>query len=456
MEVKNQMRDASDIQMIRIFRRKEDDIQALYIQEFFKFAGCIVQDQICEAMERKSVQDTEESEEKNILQKNGKYDVEIILNIEEDWMKDNIYPELKENLEGNVFKINTLNSQNMKNFEKDMSLFLMDLIDKIWQDDKKIKQDIKELNIIYANNSIFWYIYAKANFKYIQEYFPDEKEEKDALDDRSIVYHEMLTSFRNAYDELNNLANPNRSFYFRYAMLLLKYKMNGLKLLIGEQRIFHTEGLLECAHSIQASKHDFIRIYYLAANICARDSRYQSMVCDFLGQTVREIEKKNGDSKLQSFLYYQMGRYYEKVEKNMKLSKQYYNLSGLSNPMYYRVLYKQAYIFKQQQKWDEAIFFANKLHRLLVNGYDLNKIMPKQQIYAYKCLILEGDLRFETKDYDLAEGLYRKAVEISQTDSVFFEHFPIGNATTFRKFQKLGMPVKTANLQIKLCQSLYL
>ena len=54
------------IETIRIFRRKEDDIWALYILEFFKFIGCVVCDHIISS-DYKSLEIIEDIYEVNII-----------------------------------------------------------------------------------------------------------------------------------------------------------------------------------------------------------------------------------------------------------------------------------------------------------------------------------------------------------------------------------------------------
>lgn len=449
------MTDVSDIQLIRIFRRKEDDVIALYIQEFFKFIGCIVQEQIYEEMKR--INPTYTAEEK-ISHRNPRYDINIVLSHSGEREEEGMYPELQDCREHGhpIYEIK-IDSQSLKNIGDEQSSILYQLIRGIWKDEK-IREDLEDLAGIYTQNNLFWYIYTKANFKYIQEYFPEAQEQQKAIQCREEVYQEILGSLKNGYKNLRDeeKKNPDRSLYFSYAVLLVKYKLNGLKLLVGEQRFFHTEGMLEHAHRIQASKHDFIRLYYLAANICAKDNRYCNMVRIFLREAILGIQKKEGDRRLTSFLYYQTGRYYEKYEKDMVRAKEQYDLSYQSNPFYYRVLYKEARILMQQQKREDAVYFAERLHQLVLNGYNYKEIMPKQQIYAYKCLMTEGELMMEMQKYDLAEGYYEKAKELAGTESVFFNFFPAEKKENFQQILKQGMPVKLVETQLQRCRSVFI
>lgn len=443
------MRDESDIQLIRIFRRKADDVIAFYIQEFFKFAGCIVYDQICEDISVLNGQIDE--------QDYGHYDMNIILNLNK-LKKLNLYGEVQEyQNQSNYILWEGASPDAWQNIENEKSVLLSFLCNKIWRD-PQIARDFDVLNMAYTKSKLFWYIYTKANFKYIQEYFPEEGEQQKVDEGREKVYQKIFSSFADCYNELvkKKKEDSHRSLYFDYAVLLMEYKLNGLKLLVGEQRFFRTEGMMEQAKKIQGEKPDFIRIYYLLASICAKDNRYYSMICPFLRQAILEIKEKNGDSRVLSFLYYQMGRYYEKREKDLVKAKEQYDLSFQLDPSYYRVLYKEAHLLKLKEQKEEAFSFANRLNQMILNGYEPKKLMPKQQIYAYKCLMTEGELMFAMQKYDLAETKYKKAIDVAEADSVFFDLFSEEDRECFRNIMKLGMPVGMAKSQLRRCQSVYL
>lgn len=268
------------IQTIRMFRKKEDDILALYILEFFKFIGCIVCDCV---VNRKIING-------NLAGKNDgsflqeKYDIDIILNLNETFDKDN-YPEICNLIKEGKRRVEFLSIDNQCFLDeiavnKKESSILLKVIELVWGMGER-KGDIGFLSRAYKVTQLFWYLYVKANFKYIQEYFPNREETSEA---RNSAYNAIFNSYKSCYNCLvsSKYYNENSAPYYKYAIILLEHKLNAMKLLVGKQAIFHTEGMLDQVEKLRKIRPDFIRLAYLAGNICIKDTRYLGAVSRYL------------------------------------------------------------------------------------------------------------------------------------------------------------------------------
>ena len=118
------------------------------------------------------------------------------------------------------------------------------MIRTIWGEKKEISDILEVLAQKYKASGLFWYLYVKANFKYIQENFPNKNNASEA---RTKAYKAILKSYTMCYNELvsNELYTRKYIPYYQYAVILLKHKLNGMKQMVGKQAVFHTEGMLE-------------------------------------------------------------------------------------------------------------------------------------------------------------------------------------------------------------------
>lgn len=458
-------RNTDFIQTIRIFRMKKDDLKALYILEFLKFVGCIVCDRIVKMEEDTIIDDWyaewEDYEEVDPYDEYDKYDVDIILNIEQNTIEKSRYSELNEVVQEGMRQVRRVEflsisdaclSEEITSTGQN-SVLLYQVIRTIWGEKKETPEVLKVLAQKYKGSGLFWYLYVKANFKYIQENFPSKNNASEA---RTKAYKAILKSYTICYNELVSNELYTRTFvpYYQYAVILLKHKLNGMKQMVGKQAVFHTEGMLEQVEQLAQKRQDFIRLAYLAGNICIKNPRYLGIVPKYLQVAIDLMEGKYGRIRSLDFLYYQLGRYYEKSMGDIPAAENYYKKANSINPAYYRALYKMVCRVDRENQAELAASYAVPLLQILVNGYELNELMPKQQIYAFKSMCLYGKILFDMEKYDVAEKYFRRALEISEAQSHFYDFFP-GDREVFLTVQKQGMPSEQVEIELNRCQSIY-
>lgn len=454
------------IQAVRIFRTKKDDLIALYMLEFLKFVGCIVCDRIvnleneidAEGFYAESYFD---DEEKDFSIDYDTYDIDIILNLGPDVIERSRYTELSAvAAEGKMqarrvafLSVSESNFLDEIASKEGDSLLLQPLIHTIWSGDSDVQKELTVLGEKYKITDLFWYLYVKTNFKYIQEHFPDKN---TASESRTKAYKAILRSYTLCYNGLvtDPMFERADAFYFQYAVLLLKHKLNGMKQLVGAQTVFHTEGMLSQVEKLREKRPDFIRLAYLAGNICIKNPRFLGIVPRYMRVAIKLMEQRYGRIRSLDFLYYQLGRYYEKAMEDISTAEKYYNKANSANPSYYRALYKMVCRADREGHPETAAAYAVPLLQILINDYDLQNLMPKQQVYSFKSMSLYGKLMFALEKYDVAERYFNRALEISNAVSRFYDYFP-GNQEVFKNVQRQGMPQEQIAVELNRCHSMY-
>ena len=229
---------------------------------------------------------------------------------------------------GKVVLLFSKNSGIRSRNEEGKSLLLSELAAAIWEEDT-VRQEIEALNAAYTKYEVFQNLYCKGNLKFIQEYYPITGRGDTAAQVRMEAFQKIHHSLAVCYNELSETEarSCKQTPYYEYAVLLLKYKLNGLNMLLGERRIFHTEGLLQNYREIVRRDGGLIRQYYLAGSIGEVDKKYLWEAEDYFERAIGRLKRKAEDIEVLDFLYYRMGRYYEKVRKNLKRAEEYYELS---------------------------------------------------------------------------------------------------------------------------------
>lgn len=178
--------------------------------------------------------------------------------------------------------------------------------------------------------------------------------------------------------------------------------------------------MLEQLDTIIREYPDFIRASYLAGHICAADGQHLRKAEQYYKQAIYSMHTLYPDDAEESFLWYRLGRYFEKKRKDLEKAEICYTESYNRDTMWFRVLFKMALFKKRHQREIETIDLCNQIIAAILNGYDMEELTPKKQIYSFKCFRLMGEVFSELGRYDLAERSYLRAIQLSETDNNYY------------------------------------
>lgn len=399
-------------QKIGLFREKQDDILATYIKEFFKLVGFIFRDVI-----------VSEDETENV-----RYDY-IFLIVSNFSSEKNAYTILKKiNAEPNtdynpvILKIQRPERITLDSDAQVCHLFLYDQILKKLFTEEKL-EELKNISEIYTKNMLFYFLYNKGILKYVEEYFPITGEYTGEIStNRQKALETTLNVYQKSIYQLEDYMHSQKpcSFHSRYMQLKLRYKINDISNLLGRGHIYRTSNMLKHLDTVMRKQPDFIRAAYLKGHICAADGQYIREAELYYKQAIYSMHTLYPDDAEESFLWYQLGRYYEKKRKDLDKAEICYTESYNRNKKWFRILFKIALFKKRHHNEIETIDLCNQIIAAILNGYKMNELTPKKQIYSFKCFRLLGDAFSDIGRYDLAEISYQRAIQLSEAGNNYY------------------------------------
>lgn len=442
----------TEIQTIRLFRGKESDIWSVFLLEFFKLIGCIVYD---------CVWPVKDEDLKSVFTET--FDVNILWNLPSDQEQELREQADKEKNNGDeceairLIPVNGIKNTQENVPEQDLFVFsdsncsryLHQLINHIWPEHER--ESIYALSDAYIAAHLFFYCYNKGNLKFVQEYYPSYGNDGRIAEKRKTVSLMIYNQYAACYNELMEFAGNKTDlpYYYKYALVNIRYELNSIRSLGADRTIFYTDQLLKQAEQIKKENPNAIRIHFLVAKICRADDSY---LWDAEFHFIRSINKfvsQYQGCKAGDFLYYQFAKYYEKDRKENDKAGEYYQKAVEVNPRAYRAIYKLAKWEEQKGNYAACSNLANNIIHIVLNGYKIKQLMPKQQIYIYKCYRLLGDVFVHAEAYDLALKSYQRALIVADAEVDFFgsemclkngaaaaDH---KNQSEIREFQKIVM-----------------
>ena len=433
------------VETFRLFRRKEDDIWALFIMEFLKLIGCIVFDY--ELPSNRNVDISKITEEFC-----DNCDVNILWNFHSD-EKGAIERWKKESGDNTVFIIfgeGTVPGNKRDEYfcDEGKQIFLTQIINKVWGGDTKAV--LNRLLDNYVQSDLFFYWYHRGSLKFVQEYYPLDKKDRKIQEKREKVYVETFCICARFYNTLLEEVKDGeeKPYYYQYALVNLQNELNCLEHITTGGHIFEVKSILKEIMQIRKNFPDYIRIEFLEARVSQTDNRFlwdaevHYLICK------EKFKKKYGESRMGDFLYYKLGKYYEKKLKDYKKAEDYYRQAYECNPRAYRALFKIAKAEEQRANYENAVTYANEIIRIVLNGFTMDQLMPRRQIYIYKTFVLLGDTFIHLQHYISAVEAYRRALEVSGTRSCFYQTETETFHKKMRSIIKACMPKQPVYLKL--------
>ncbi len=419
------------IQIINLIQDQEknpdikvnNDIEKIFLMEFFQFIGCIVND---------FNNPFGNFVNSNLTQENDQYsnNIETFLNIDQ----------IKQSMNSSNDFINDSDNYGLN--------LLYKCIENIW-DDSALRSEIKSLADIFTNSKLYYYFY---NLENLISARTDE-----CLEDREKCCDAALNSFIDSYNELKEQYDDNSSEYLKYSVVYMKHMINSITNTARKGNIFDIDIILKEIESIKNRNQNFYSLYCLEGEVCKSDTRYWYHVENCYLTGISKLCEQHIAKNIISFWYYNIGNFHGNQLHDKDTSKKYYNVADDLDKSAYRLLYKKLTYAHQEHKWDAMIDYANEIIALLMNGHEINQIMPKQQKYAYNSCIMLGDAYFEKEIFDLANRAYNLAININNNSSIFFDNNmwvdSISENESFKSVFKSLIPVQPVKFKVKSCLS---
>lgn len=419
-----------ETQTIRLFRKKADDLDALVLLEFFKFIGCLVTDFVIE--ERRKFPEVSPQN----------YDLNIILNLEEEELQSCC----KKSGKGTWIKGNTL--------------------DEIFNEILKIKKpelnsdSMKGIIEIFKDKKLPVVLYNLGNMKFVHEYYPQKEKWEKVAKIREEAFQKSYDAVLERYNKLEKLRETTKAqemeVHFEYAVLNMKYTINQILYLWKDTLVFDVKALCAIAEKIRQAASDFVRLEYLTGFICIHDNRYLIDGETHFMYALQKAGKRQVPEELMDFLYYQLGRFCEKIRKNIELSDTIYEKAYSETRVpFFRALYKKIKEQERKENWNNMIDLCNEMIKVVLNGYKREELMPKEQLYIYKTYMMLGLAFYKLGEFDLAILSYRNAIEMAEVSLNYNKELGCMGYESFVEMAEVSMPRRYAYLKLIECYSKY-
>lgn len=142
-----------------------------------------------------------------------------------------------------------------------------------------------------------------------------------------------------------------------------------------------------------------------------------------------------GDKSYASCLYYHIGNFFERILLNQKEAYDNYWKAYKLNETNYRAIYKIAYTAYENEEFEKAIEYFDKIRNLLDFKEDHSFLQPIECAYLYKTYKLLGQIYMLKGEYVFAKILLRKAYAFKEKEeNIPFYIWIYGNsAYAFKK-----------------------
>lgn len=418
------------MQTMRLFRKKEDDLDALVILEFFKFVGFLVTDYVL---------DSRRKYPKMVFQN---YNLNIFYKLSgEETLRFN------EEVEGSIW----INGNTL---------------DEVFNEILKIKKlgwnndSIKSIIDIFKEKRLPVVFYNLGNMKFVHEYYSQEEKREKIAKSRDNVFKSSYIAAVDCFDKIaESMAFSGLDefgVYSEYAFLNIKYIINQILYLWKDTQIFDVDILREYSEEIREKAPDLIRLDYLTGFICIQDNRYLGDGEGYFMNALQKAIKMNVPEELRDFLYYQLGRFCEKIRKDINLANFLYNKAYSEDRFpFSRALYKIIKRQEREEDWNGVADYSNKMIELVLNGYDWKMLMPREQLYMYKTYMLLGLAFYKLERYNLAILSYENAVKMAEISLNYNEDVIRMGYGSFLKMAEISISKRRAYLKIIECYSKY-
>ena len=345
------------LRSVCIIEKTEQEVPAVYLKEFFMFAGVYV----CENV----VDFSKIAEIKN----RKSYDVDMYIDLTTDENDDELVNNSIVYIRLPISKNEELNSQSKrKKFGNAVFELIWDKLEQYMQNDEA--RGFRVLSDIFVNNDY-------AHRHYLSHLYLNQMSENE----KSKLYDVYVKCFKDIYDEINkNL----RSLNLHYAYLNCARKINRIDISCNRQTLFDEVKVMETAHNLVESDPSFTIADVLAGQIAfSRSSVWKEGI-----YYLKEALEREHTKKYISFVFYCIGHFYEVEQKDLNRAEKFYNYIKRFDSENYRMNFKIGWIHYCKSEYNEAISYFYKVYQQMQAKAKTKWIQPLEMEYWYKCALI--------------------------------------------------------------------
>lgn len=214
------------------------------------------------------------------------------------------------------------------------------------------------------------------------------------------VYYKVMDLIDNAFESFcsayvmlsDHMELENK--YIDYARLNCTRLANEICFLQSWPMKFLTDAILQLADDLVKKYPDFTSVYVLQAFIADTDSQYQKSAEQFYRKALMLMN----DQPYSSYIYYRLGRNYEKFHKDMDTAVVCYKKAFDVNEKNYKACYKLGLYWKNRDT-GKAVTYLENILDILNKRYGSDMLHSTGYEYLYKARMKLGEILQKTDVY---------------------------------------------------------
>lgn len=375
---------------VRIIRKESQAVQAVYIEEFWKFCGVYTSEYITKYSDTILDEDI--------------VDCNIILDEDAACLS-----KLKARFSvmfSDLQRYSDLSSRDKrKRFGRKIERELLSKIAGLFRWNKECIQDFKKICKAFVESD-----FAYSN--YLTHLFLDQFSE-----DMKLMQIDILNGCMDMIYGVEE--NMNGNLYRKFAYLNCARKINRICLSKETRRIFDDGIIMKVAHQLSVEDEAFSMGNVLAGLVGLSRRKFWNQ-----GQLyMREILDKEGDNKYSAFVYYALAHFLEVEEKDEQEAWKLYHHMGEIAPQSYRMLFKRATELFHQKKspdWCNEFF---QIYKLMKEKEAKGWIQPLELEYYYKCAKILNRIPADISEEIGIKHIEEKDIEEIKSDKFINSNF---------------------------------
>lgn len=230
--------------------------------------------------------------------------------------------------------------------------------------------------------------------------------------------------FLEAVFSTEGLEKYHHCFYFKQEC---KRKVNLASRLAGQLKYYESNVLVNENIDYLGENEEFTCLWTLNGMIADEDNDKLYMAVDYYQMHLDE-EQRLGfpkDEKFHGYIYYRMGRYYEKIRLNWKTALQYYTTAYQVAPSNYRFIYKVAFGYEVLRMDRMAEKYYDIIMEHMHPYIEKNYLTPRKCEYAFKVARRLIFLNKRQQQFFYAREMALLAIQIGEgiPNNLFIDNF---------------------------------
>ena len=398
-----------NINNIRIFFHKYEEIKYITLSEFFKFCGFSLVSVVIESEEQKQM--WKYDIRNNVIIYGNRTKISLMRENDSNWTQ--LLKEVDDHPEWKWILL--------KEYDK-MGSGHMDIRDMLMKVIEGMSLPAVDRWCLFWLSSVFvTHNMAEANYSL-----------RFLFDKRELELASIYEKFYTVYNETSASEMLRNSKYGNYFIANIKRKINEIAAAMKRRKEFESESLISEIELFLKEYPRFRQAYILQGLVADMDADMRGYSFIYYDKALRY------DSQYDDYVLYRMGRYYEKNRENSDIALMYYKRAYTINPGNYRALYKVAFINEWEKKYKQSVMLYEQMCVLLEDYCHAGWAEPLQIEYLFKSYWRLARLyRIRFKQWYMARKVTDKALELSNwiaTDRFFNSFY---NSAAREKKQKL-------------------